>query len=280
MRPQRDEVAPGPLPASAGPPPRQLPQSVRDTWAHLGGAPARRTEVARFDPSALDGLPTAVRRWLRHALEPGAPLATTALLRMHGEIKVSRWMPFTARQVLAPDGFIWAAVAGGFPMRISGFDRWSDGTGQMRWKLLGVVPVMTADGPDTDRSAAGRLAGETMLVPAGALGENVDWHGDDGEPDDGSTGRATATVHAGGFTHRVTVEVDHDGALRSVSLPRWGDPDGEGHREEIFGVAMDGSLRVGGQVLPTELRASWWFGSDRQADGEFFRATLDSVQLI
>jgi hypothetical protein len=32
---------------------------------------------------------------------------------MHGQIKLGRWRPFTARQVLTPpDGYIWAATAG------------------------------------------------------------------------------------------------------------------------------------------------------------------------
>ena len=34
-------------------------------------------------------------------------------------------MPFTAEQIVAPAGYIWAADAGRFPIKISGFDRYS-----------------------------------------------------------------------------------------------------------------------------------------------------------
>ena len=193
---------------------------------------------------------------------------------MHGEIKVNTWQPFRADQVLSPDGFVWSARAGRFPMRISGFDRFSRGSGEMRWKLAGLIPVMTADGDDTTRSAAGRLAGESMLVPAGALAAGVQWDGAGGDDH-----HATATVGTGPFRHRVTVEVDESGALRSVSLPRWGDPDGGPHAEHVFGVSMDGSIEVSGQLVPRQLRAGWWFGTDRFAEGEFFRASIDHVEL-
>jgi len=85
---------------------------------------------------------------------------------MTGEIRLGSWRRFSATQVLAPPtGFIWAANTRLFGLPVSGYDRYSSGTGQMRRRLLGVVPVMVAQGPDVTRSAAGRLAGEGVLVP-------------------------------------------------------------------------------------------------------------------
>ena len=46
-------------------------------------------------------------------------------------------------------------------LAIGGFDRLVDGEGEMRWKLLGLFPVMTASGPDISRSAAGRFMTES-----------------------------------------------------------------------------------------------------------------------
>lgn len=193
---------------------------------------------------------------------------------MHGEIKVGKWRPFTAHQVLSPDGFVWAATAGRFPMRILGFDRCSDGTGEMRWKLAGIVPVMSACDADTYRSAAGRLAGETMLIPGAVLGDHVSWSVRD------EASRATATVTNGPFTHQVTVGISPDGHLESVSLPRWGNPDGGAHREHVFGVVLEGDQQMGGYRVPRNMRAGWWFGTPRWTDGEFFRATIDSMEFF
>jgi hypothetical protein len=124
------------------------------------------TAAETFDPAAITGLPEPARRWLGHAIAPGTPLWSSVELTMHGQIKLGRWRPFTARQVLAPpDGYLWAATARLAGLPVTGYDRLSSGTGEMRWRLLRLIPVLTADGPDITRSAYGRLAGEIVLIP-------------------------------------------------------------------------------------------------------------------
>ncbi|MBN1319636.1 MAG: hypothetical protein JXA87_02240, partial [Thermoleophilia bacterium] len=49
-----------------------------------------------FDPSGLADCPLSARRYLEHAIEPGARLAMAARLSMSGEIKVGKWLPFEA----------------------------------------------------------------------------------------------------------------------------------------------------------------------------------------
>jgi len=49
-----------------------------------------------FRSGQLSGLAEAARRYLEHAIAPGALLASAVRLRMHGEIKLRRWLPFTA----------------------------------------------------------------------------------------------------------------------------------------------------------------------------------------
>jgi hypothetical protein len=59
-------------------------------------------EPGRFGAAELEGLPELVRRHLTQAIAPGTPLVTSARLRMRGQIKVGRWLPFRAHQVLNP----------------------------------------------------------------------------------------------------------------------------------------------------------------------------------
>jgi hypothetical protein len=119
-----------------------------------------------FQPSMVADLPESARRWLTHAIPLGTTLWQSVERSMRGQIRIGAWRPFTARQVLTPPrGFIWAATARVFGIPVIGFDRLSSGSGQMRWRLGGLVPVMSATGPDITRSAAGRLAGEMALVP-------------------------------------------------------------------------------------------------------------------
>ena len=57
-----------------------------------------------FGDHAIAALPPAARRYLRHAIDEDAPLATAVRLRMHGEIKLKGWVPFEAEQVLRLTG--------------------------------------------------------------------------------------------------------------------------------------------------------------------------------
>jgi hypothetical protein len=112
-----------------------------------------------FHPEQIAGLPPVTQKYLEHAVAPGTRLANAVRLRMHGEIKLKRWLPFTAEQVIRRDrGMIWKATVRMFGLPIRGFDRLIDGEGEMHWKLLGLIPIMSASGADITRSAVGRVS--------------------------------------------------------------------------------------------------------------------------
>ncbi|MGD8491847.1 MAG: hypothetical protein PVI68_22775, partial [Anaerolineae bacterium] len=240
--------------------------TVQELWAT---APAAE---GTFDPKAYAHLPAGVRRYLEHAIAPGAPLARAVWARMHGEIKLRGWLPFTAEQVIVwGRGFIWQATVRMFGLPIRGSDRWADGQGAMNWKLLGLIPVMTADGPDITRSAAGRVAGEAVWLPSVFCGDGVTWTAADGA-------RLQATLDAHGITADLELAIDEHGRLQSVQLPRWGNPQGDAFHQIDFGALVEEEKTFGGYTIPTRLRAGWYFGSNRfETEGEFFRATVDDV---
>ena len=252
--------------------PEALPGPLRLDWRRLA---ARTIDPAPFSLELLDGLPAPARRWLEHAIAPGTPLRRAAVLHQRGEIKVGRWQRFEADWALAPpEGFIWAATTHLGPLFIRGFDRYTRGSGQTAWRFLGRIPVLSADGPDVDRSALGRLVGELFFVPAAALSPLVRWeHLDDR--------RSVACVDAGGRTHRVTLTVGESGRLERLDLPRWGNPDGQEFREHTFTALMDGAETDGaegtfdGFTIPLRCRAGWWHCPDRCASEEFIRFTLE-----
>jgi hypothetical protein len=135
-------------------------------------------EPDRFGSAELEGLPEPVQRHLAQAIAAGTPLFTSARLRMRGHIKVGRWLPFRAHQLLNPhNGFVWTARAAGI---IAGSDRYLDGDGGQNWKLLSLLTVAHAEGPDVSRSAAGRAGAEAIWGDPdnrGAFG----WHRFGGE---------------------------------------------------------------------------------------------------
>jgi len=246
--------------------PSGLPAAARRDWLALA-APAGPPPTG---PGGRARLPEPARRWLAHALDPGASPAASVELAMHGEIFLGRWRRFRARQVIAPGlGFVWAAVVGRFPMRITGHDRYANGDGDMRWRMLGTITVMSASGADVTRSAAGRLAGESVLCPSALAAPGVAWRAVDDR-------RATAVVVVDGLATDVTVTVDDDGRLLEVTFPRWGDPDGDGFRQRVFRVACDAERRFGAHTIASRLRAGWG-DDDGWAGEEFFRAEIDEA---
>jgi hypothetical protein len=228
----------------------------------------------RFHPDRLEGLPPAVQRYLGHALAPGAPLSTCMRLTMTGSIKLdSGWCPFEGEQVLRWDrGFVWAARAKVNGLPVTGFDRLVDGEGAMRWKVLGLFPVVKAEGDQIARSAAGRLHAEAMWLPAVLLGDDVRWSETDAT-------HPHATIRAHGETSELELTLDETGALQACALPRWGDLDSGQFAYHAFGGTCAAERTFDGITIPTEHRVGWHFGTDRFAsDGEFFRCTLQDVQ--
>lgn len=236
---------------------------VRRHWLHLAapGTPAV------FDPAMLGDLPEPARRWLAHSIAPRTPLWQAVELSMRGHIRIGRWHPFTAVQVLAPPhGYIWAATVRMAGLPLTGYDRLTAGSGEMRWRLLRLVPVMTADGADITRSACGRLAAEIALIPT--VFTRAAWaSGSD-------PGTATATWRFGEDTETVRLRVGDDGRLAEATLNRWGNPGDSPFGRYPFGMSADAEAPFSGVTIPTRFRAGWWWGTGRQPDGEFFRARI------
>lgn len=248
--------------------------TLKTTWRRLATpAPA----VGTFDPADVDGLPAPARRLLSRALPPGGPLVSTVVLDMVGEIRLRRWMPFRARQVLAAgSGFVWAPHVGRPPLVVTGADSRVDGRGRLDFRLWGRIPVVHAEGPDTDRSTAGRLAAETVVWLPQALtpAMGAAWTALDDT-------HATVSVAVG--TPRpvdVTVTVDRDGRLRELTLQRWGDPDGRPPADHPFGGEMEAEQTFHDVTIVSAGRVGWWWGTPRQDDGVFFRFRITDATFV
>jgi hypothetical protein len=190
---------------------------------------------------------------------------------MRGRIKLGRWLPFRARQLLVPhQGTVWAARIAGI---IRGSDHYVDGDGGMDWKLLGVVRVAHADGPDVARSAAERAAGESIWTPAATVADPSAWQAIDDR-------RLLVHLDVDGHTVELHHELDHQGRLHRSQFDRWGDPDNEGSWAlRPFGVEITGHRSFDGVTIPHRGRAGWHFGTDRWPAGVFFEFEITRYQL-
>lgn len=226
----------------------------------------------RFDPLEVADLPEPVRRYFSAAIAPRTEIAESASLSMRGHLKLRRWLPFRAEQVLAPHrGFVWRARAAGI---ISGYDAYLDGRGAMEWKLLGLLRVMTIDGPDVSTSAAGRSGGEAIWVPTALLPRfGVRWEApaDDHIVACFAVGRTPVELH---------LRIDTEGHVRSVVFDRWGDPEGTGSSGwHPFGGDVTGHRTFDGTTIPSDGRWGWSYGTDGWPAGEFIRIHITSLVL-
>ncbi len=241
--------------------------TAEDTLDELWNANGR-GEHRLFDPAAI---PEPAHRYLAHAIAPGAVLARAVRLRMHGQIKHKRWYPFTAEEVICwGRGMIWRARVRMRGSVIDGADSFLNGNGAMRWKLFGIVPVITACGDDVSRSTAGRVNIESIWLPSALCGGGVTWTAAD------SFLRARFTAH--NETAEIAYTFDAAGALRTVSMPRWGNPGGGVFRYEECGCFVDAEGTFGAYTVPARVRVGWYSGTPRfESEGEFFRAVIDDA---
>ena len=228
-----------------------------------------------FREDELSGLPAPVQRYFREAIAPGTPLALAARLKMDGSIKIAgRWLPFRATEVLAPHrGFVWTAhVSGGL---FAGSDQYAEGRGAMRWKILGLIPVVQAEGPDVSRSATARAAAEAVWVPTALLPRyGVNWNAEDDT-------HLTARYTVDNTPLVVRYELDEGARMVSAQMERWRDPDNTGTWAlHSFGFEATARATFGGVSIPSQGRVGWFPRTERWTGGEFFRFALTELRLV
>jgi len=110
------------------------------------------------------------------------------------------------------------------------------------------------------------MAGEIVLIPtafrtaAWTRGEHAN--------------TAVATWQFGDDTESAELRVARSGRLAEIRVNRWGNPGGAPFGRYPFGVRVEAEARFGGITIPSVFRAGWWWGTERQHEGEFFRAEI------
>ena len=237
----------------------------------LWNTPARNDD--HFNPAQISTLPSSARLYLEHAIALDSPKASAVWLTMHGTIRLKNsWYPFDAEQVISwHHGFSWHAKSRIKGLPVIGYDRCISGKGTMRWQILGIIPVITASGPDISRSAIERMQIEAVWIPTVLLGSEISWNEQD-------TSHLEIITKLFGNDTPFRLSLDNQGRVMDVSMLRWGNPENNEFSSIPFGGIVEEEKTFNGFTIPSKLRIGWYFGTNRfEADGEFFRCTVDEA---
>jgi hypothetical protein len=212
----------------------------------------------RFDERAISCLDEPVRRYLMHALPTGGQLHERVEITMQGRIRVGVWLSFTAQEQFWDHSFCWNARVGlgpAKPLRV--VDRYAESHGRTEGRLFGRLRFLRAEDEHATRSAAGRAAVESFWVPARLLpARGARWRA---EADD----HIVTSISAPPEDPDVHLWIDASGALRRFCVQRWGTDDQADYGYIPFGGRVVAEQRFDDVVIPSQLEAGWWFGTDR-----------------
>lgn len=219
----------------------------------------------------LAPMPPVVQKWLERSGAVGKPHVHTAHIRQKGEMRTKpggAWMPFEAEQWNTVDqpGFIWRTSMQAAPgIDIVGRDKYVNGRGNMRIKLLALVPIADAKGPETDQGSMLRNLGEICWMPAAALRDYIRW-----EQLDSLTAKATMTH--GGITASGIFRFNTAGDMVSFEARRYYDRK-EGATLENWLVTNTGFGEFEGVRMPVKSEVTW-----KLAGGDFTWLKLEIVE--
>lgn len=174
----------------------------------------------------IKGLPEPVQRYLRYSQIIGKEKIGTVRLKQKGLFRMKegqKWMSLDAEQYYTtdPPAYIWCGSIEPFPLvSVKARDTFHEGKGNMLIKLLGLVKVADASGPEMDQGTLVRYLNEIMWFPTAYLNDNIQW-----EPINSDSAKATISVN--GLTASAVFYFNENGGLKNFIAERYGDEDGK-----------------------------------------------------
>lgn len=203
----------------------------------------------------LLGLPLPVQKWLERSGIIGKEKIVFARLKQKGSMRLKEdgpWMRAEAEQYFTTDkpGFIWKAKVHMAPsIYFAGMDKYREGKGSMSIKVLSLIPVVDARGPEVDQGTLLRYLGEMAWFPTAALNDYIKW-----EPVDSNSARATMSYK--GVTASAVFTFDNNGDLAGLIAKRYRETGGKYVLDDWEVIAKD-YKEFQGIRIPDKLEVIW-----------------------
>jgi hypothetical protein len=172
-----------------------------------------------------------------------------------------KWMSFVAEQYYTtnPPAFLWHCKMQPFPLIwISAADQFSEGHGNMRIKLLSIIPMGNARGSKMDQ-------GELIWFPTAWLSDTIEWQAIDANS-------VKATMREQNVTAPVVLHMNEQGHLTHVTADRYM---GEHGQLTPWSVQCNDYQEVEGMHIPTSIEVTWHLAS---GDFTWFRCKLTEIE--
>jgi hypothetical protein len=191
------------------------PTSMHAQWREQAAAAladVQGTPQSLVTERDLAQLPEPLAAYVRRSGAVGKPRVTSFAARFHGRIRSGpdqAWMPFTGQQLNTYGArprrvFIMDATRSGLPVTV--LHSFKDTTATMRAKVLSLVTVVDASGPEMDRGETVTVFNDLVVLAPGALVDApVRWTALDAHHVCGVFTTADQTVSA-----ELTFDADHD----------------------------------------------------------------------
>lgn len=222
----------------------------------------------------LAELPGPVAAYLRRSGAVGLPRVTSFAASFHGRIRSGPsepWMPFTGRQVNTygprpQRAFIMDATRSGLPVTV--LHQFSDASATMRAKVMSLVPVVDAAGPEMDQGETVTVFNDLVVFAPGAIVDApIRWTAMDAT-------HVRGVFTNGGLSVSAVLTFDSDHRLADfTSLDRLrSSPDGKSFTALPWSTPVSGHQDFGGYLIPRRGAARW---DAPRPEGSFSYVELD-----
>ncbi len=228
----------------------------------------RKSEIVTEED--IKALPEPVQKYLRYTQIIGKEKIRTVRLKQGGYFRLKesqKWMPIKAEQYYDVDSveFIWIGKVNFIPfLSIWAKDEFIDGKGNLVVKLLGLIKVVDAKGPEIDQGEILRFLGECVWFPSAFLNDYIKW-----EAIDSNSAKATITYK--GVSGSAIFHFNEKGEIVKIKAKRYREVNGKFVLDDweipIIEYKMFNSI-----VVPSKVNVIW-----KLSTGDF---CYDKVEII
>jgi len=221
----------------------------------------------------IKGLPEPVQRYLGNSQIIGKERIQTVRLKQKGFMRMregQKWMPLEAEEYYTtdPPAFIWRGSIEFIPfLSVKARDMLSEGKGEMSIKLLGLISIADASGPEMNQAALVRYLSEAIWFPTAFLSDCIQW-----EPIDSNSAKATISVNE--LTASAVFYFNASGELENFIADRYRDDNGQLVLEK-WSTPITEYKEINGVRIPSKGDAVWNLSS---GDFKYIEVELTDIE--